>query len=168
MVTHIDGLITHPCGIAIQVLSHTIAWWRHQMETLSVLLALCEGNPPVTGGFPSHRPVTHSFGVFFDLWNKRLRKQSRHRRFEMPSRSLWRHRNNRSVSNSKVKLFWSSPDSIGHRSPSIRHRSDTSKSYRYLIDVDPRAGLCYLKRVGHLHANTIVTGDLFMPIHNAL
>ena len=30
------------------------SWWRHQMETLSVLLVLCEGNPPVTGGSP-HR-----------------------------------------------------------------------------------------------------------------
>ena len=27
-------------------------WWRHQMETFSALLALCEGNPPVNGGFP--------------------------------------------------------------------------------------------------------------------
>ena len=25
------------------------AWWRHYVETLSVLLALCEGNPQVTG-----------------------------------------------------------------------------------------------------------------------
>ena len=30
-------------------------WWRHQMETSSALLALCEGNLPVTGGFPSQR-----------------------------------------------------------------------------------------------------------------
>ena len=30
-----------------------ISCWRHQMETFSALLALCEGNPPVTGGFPS-------------------------------------------------------------------------------------------------------------------
>ena len=36
------------------------------METFSVLLALCNGNPPVTGEFPSHRPVTRSFDVFFD------------------------------------------------------------------------------------------------------
>ena len=28
-------------------------WWRHQMETFSALLALCEGNSPVTGEFPS-------------------------------------------------------------------------------------------------------------------
>ena len=27
------------------------SWWRHRMEIFSALLALCEGNPPVTGGF---------------------------------------------------------------------------------------------------------------------
>ena len=43
------------------------------METFSALLALCEGNPTVTGEFPSQRPVTRSFEVFFDLrLNKRL------------------------------------------------------------------------------------------------
>ena len=41
-----------------------LTWWRHQMETFSALLALCEGNPPVTGGFPSQKPVTRSFDVF--------------------------------------------------------------------------------------------------------
>ena len=30
------------------------------METLSVLLALCEGNPQITGGFPSQRGKMHS------------------------------------------------------------------------------------------------------------
>ena len=29
---------------------------HHQMETFSALLALCEGRPWVTDGFPSHRP----------------------------------------------------------------------------------------------------------------
>ena len=49
------------------------------------------GNSPITGEFPSHRPVTRSFGVFFDLrLNKRLSKQSRRRWFETPSRLLWR------------------------------------------------------------------------------
>ena len=71
-----------------------ISWWHHQMETFSALLALCEGNLPVTGGFPSQRPVTQSFDIFFDLrQNKRLSKQSRLRWFETPSRSLWRHCN---------------------------------------------------------------------------
>ena len=35
------------------------------METFSALLALCEGNPPVTGGLSSQTPVTRSFDVFF-------------------------------------------------------------------------------------------------------
>ena len=69
------------------------------METFSVLLALCEGNPLVTGGFPSQRPVTRSFEVFFDLpLNKRLGKQSRRQWFEMLSSSLWRHCNARKLS----------------------------------------------------------------------
>ena len=48
-------------------LGGVVSWWRRQMETFSSLLALCEGNPPVTGGFPSQRPVTRGFGVFFDV-----------------------------------------------------------------------------------------------------
>ena len=43
------------------------AWWRHQMETFSALLAICAGKSPVTGEFPAQRPVTRSFDVFFDL-----------------------------------------------------------------------------------------------------
>ena len=39
----------------------------HQMETFSALLALCAGNSPVNGEFPVQRPVTRSFGIFFDL-----------------------------------------------------------------------------------------------------
>ena len=70
------------------------AWWRHQMETFSALLAICAGNLPVPGEFPAQRPVTRSFDVFFDLRpNKRLRKQSWGWWFETLSRPLWRHRN---------------------------------------------------------------------------
>ena len=48
-----------------------------------MLLAPCEGNPSVIGGFPSQRPVTQSFDIFFDLrLNKRLNKQSGRRWFE--------------------------------------------------------------------------------------
>ena len=39
----------------------------------SMLLALCEGNPPVTRWFPSQRSVTQSFHVMFSL-NKQLSK----------------------------------------------------------------------------------------------
>ena len=34
--------------------------------TFPALLALCEGNSPVIGEFPSQRPVTRSFDVFFN------------------------------------------------------------------------------------------------------
>ena len=70
------------------------SWWRHQKETYSASLAfVTAGNSPVTGEFPSHRPVTRSFDVFFDLrlkngWvnNKDVGDLRRHR-------SLWRHCN---------------------------------------------------------------------------
>ena len=32
-------------------------WWRHQMETFSALLAICAGNSPVPGEFPSRGSV---------------------------------------------------------------------------------------------------------------
>ena len=37
------------------------------MGRISALLTFCAGNSPVTGEFPSQRPVTRSFDVFFDL-----------------------------------------------------------------------------------------------------
>ena len=84
-----EARTSQPC---VKGESVSISRRRHQMETFSALLVLCEGNLPVTGEFPSQRPVTRSFEVFFDLrLNTRLSKQSRRRWFEMPSRSLWRH-----------------------------------------------------------------------------
>ena len=70
------------------------AWWHHQMETFSTLLALCAGNSPVTGEFPALRPVTRSFNVFFDLrLNKWLSKQLWGWWSETPSCPLWCHCN---------------------------------------------------------------------------
>ena len=70
------------------------AWWRHQMETFSALLAICAGNSPVPGEFPTQRPVTRSFDFFFDLpLNNRLSKQSWGWWFETLSGPLWRHSN---------------------------------------------------------------------------
>ena len=78
-------------------------------SSFSALLAIFAGNASVTIIVPSQRPVSRGFGVFVDLrLNKRLRKQSRRRSFETPSRSLWRHCSgmltlavlNRSVTNS--------------------------------------------------------------------
>ena len=64
------------------------------METFSALLAICAGNSPVPGEFPTQRPVTRGFDVFFDLSpNKRLSKQSWGWWLEMLSRPLWRNCN---------------------------------------------------------------------------
>ena len=56
------------------IIDHVIeSWWRHEMETLSALLAFCAGNSSATGEFPSQRPVTQGFDVLFDRRvNKRL------------------------------------------------------------------------------------------------
>ena len=81
-----------------ELTSSSCAWYMMMLSngTFSTLRALFAENSPVTSEFPSQRPVTQrlSFGVFFDLrLNKQLRKQSRCRWFEMPSCSLWHHRN---------------------------------------------------------------------------
>ena len=64
-------------------------WWRHQMETFSALLAICEGSPR---WIPPQRPVTRSCDVFVDLrLNKRLSKHWWGWWFETLSHPLWRH-----------------------------------------------------------------------------
>ena len=64
------------------------------MEIFSALLALCAGNSPVNGEYPSKRPVKRSFYVFFDLrLNKHLSKQSCGWWFETPWCPLWRNGN---------------------------------------------------------------------------
>ena len=62
--------------------------------TTSALLAICAGNSPISGEFPSQRPLTRRFDVFFDLrLNKRLNEQWWGWWFETPSHPLWRHSN---------------------------------------------------------------------------
>ena len=104
----------------MDVISYPWSWWRHQMETLSALLAVCEGNSPVTGEFHAQRPVTRSFDVFFDLClYKRLSKQSWGWRFKTPSRPLWLHRNvvKKGVSISHQTLAWITLDSNHPNTP---------------------------------------------------
>ena len=84
-------VLTYFCHGNIYILMWFVFMMTSQMETFSTLLALCAGNLPVTGEFPSQRPVTQNFDVLFDLrLNKRLNKQSIRRWFETPSHSLWR------------------------------------------------------------------------------
>ena len=83
---------------------------NHQMETFSALLAICAGNSPVTGEFPSQRPVTRSFDIFFNLrLNKRLSKQSWGWWFDTPSCPLWCHCNEVWSENNEVGEPWHTP-----------------------------------------------------------
>ena len=70
-------------------------WWRHQMETFSALLALCEGNHRSLADSPyKKKPVMRSFDVFFDLrLNKRWTDNRDSSDYYTPSRSLWHHCN---------------------------------------------------------------------------
>ena len=78
---------------------------------VSVIITVTSHEPhgvtgPLCGEFPSQRPVTRSFDVFFDLrLNKRLSKQSWGWCFDTPSRSLWRHCNAVQISNSIPKVI---------------------------------------------------------------
>ena len=91
-----------------QILVYIYIWWRfantwrHQMDTFSALLALCAGNSPVTGEFPTQTPVTRSFDVFFDLrLNKQLSNQSWGWWFETLSCPLSRQYNDKSATTIK-------------------------------------------------------------------
>ena len=96
--------LTGEINCYIKQQSYERPWWRHQMETFSASLAICAGNSPVPSEFPTQRPVTRSFDVFFDLRpNKRLSKQSWGWWFETPSHSLWRHRNAKKTTH---RLWW--------------------------------------------------------------
>ena len=45
---------------------------HHGMETFSAFLVLCDGNPPVTGGFPSQRASNAGFDVVFYVNRNKL------------------------------------------------------------------------------------------------
>ena len=75
-------------------------------KTFSVLLPICVGNSLITGEFPTQRPLTRSFDVFFDMrLNKRLSKQSWGWWFETSSRPIWRHCNVIILNLSKIEWF---------------------------------------------------------------
>ena len=49
-------------------LADTTTGWRHQKETVSALLALCEGNPPLTGRFLLQRASNVELWCFLCCW----------------------------------------------------------------------------------------------------
>ena len=90
LINRLDGITLGAVSPIYRELEYTIhddvIKWKH----FSALLALCEGNSLVTHEFH----LTKASDIFFDLsldtW---LRKSSRRRWLETPSRSLWCHCN---------------------------------------------------------------------------
>ena len=103
-----DPLLWESIGLQ-RILTRSQLWWGLCMMTSSngsifrVTGPLC-GEFTGPGEFPTQRPVTRSFDVFFDLrLNKRLSKQSWGWWCKALSRPLWRHRNGFfPVSNNKL------------------------------------------------------------------
>ena len=116
-------------------------WWRHQMETFSASLAICAGNSPVPGEYPSQRPVTRSFDVFFDLrLNKRLSKQSWDWWFETLLRPLWRR------CNAKINIFWSigfTVDCNGQRQQ-VCYIENVATCIGFLTGIDADISSCFV------------------------
>ena len=145
------------CDRLEDVWTTTWAWWHHQMETFSALLAIWAGNSPVPGEFLAQRPVTRSFDVFFDLClDKRLSKQSWGWWFETPSWSLWRQCNDvwtiwdQLIYLANVFAMFPSysnivlgeqvgtichPKAASHRKDKIASRRMTASSYEHYSDV---------------------------------
>ena len=139
-VIHFD-LIT-PLGICLQLKINIFykfsvsfqlhTWRRHQMEQFPCHWPFVWGTP-VTGEFPSQRPVIRVFDVLFDLrLNKRLSKQSRRRWFATPSLSLWPHCNDWQIVNLKFHtmfcLWWR-----GRPHPYARSGDRTIKGWELFI-----------------------------------
>ena len=60
------AILSRPQWVNSQGLVMVASWWHHDMEPYSTLLALCEGNPPVTRGFPPQRARNTELKCF--LW----------------------------------------------------------------------------------------------------
>ena len=140
-----------------------LQWWRHQMDTFSALLTLCEGNPPVTGGFHTQRPVTRSFEVFFDLrLNKRLSKQSRRRWFET-SHSLWRHYNGAGHKVRHISWKFLCPSIITKNVPYISNNF-SKWPQKSQLSLAPSMSMVVLKVLPHCGVVT-ARGDIVLGPH---
>ena len=113
---------------------------------------LCAGKSPVSGEFPTQRPVTRSFDVFFDLClHKRLSKQSCGWWFETPASSLWRHCN---VTALREWNHWS-PVDYPHKSPEMR-----SFSVALVVSVNKLLKKPVASEFRHAHVTSLWQHDL--------
>ena len=97
VVRTLAAILSRPQWVNVVRSAREIPWWRHDMETLSPLLYLWEGNPPVTSRFLSHNA---SFDVFFvvriwtnSLMNKLLNKFTTELVFLDAVALMWHHIN---------------------------------------------------------------------------
>ena len=84
------GMLTNYYGFHIIKLN--TAWWRHQMEAFSALLALCEGNSPVAPVNSPHKGQWHG-ALMFSLICAWTNGQTNHR----DAGELRRHRSHNDV-----------------------------------------------------------------------
>ena len=152
------------------------------METFSASLAIWAGNSPVPGEFPTQRPVTRSFDVFFDLrQNKQLSKQSWGWWFETLSRPLWRHRNVKFKVNPGLRISDKTPSINWHKTHVVPAIPRTIP-YKLLTNdnahssaMKVRCGVYFMKtkfHLGHYNAavcdiilyDRIVTGQKWVKI----
>ena len=63
-----DRFLTKRTGNAEYLVFCSFSWWRQDTNTLSAFPALCEENPPITGGFPHKGPgMCGALGFYFVL-----------------------------------------------------------------------------------------------------
>ena len=133
-----------PKQLTLSVISNTISlirwhfrnsgWWYHDMETLSVLVPLCEKNPPITGrcprDSPRDRPAIRSFDIVFVVSMKSLlNKRCSCRWFEMPWHSCDSTLMQWEISRPTKSLF-------GHKQKTdavLSHMSHRMRSWRHIF-----------------------------------
>ena len=142
------------------------------VEIFSALLALCEGKLLVTGEFPSQRPMTKSFDVFFYLrLNKRLSKRSGCWWFETPSCPLWHHCNvfAGSVSCYKQTMFERGRDVGNPLASLISFVSNVQLAFFVYISLYKNKGIQRIPVFHDLTLNNgkwakLLFGDILLPI----
>ena len=138
-----------------------LSWWRHQIEAFSELLALCAGNWPVTGEFPSQRASDAELWCFFDVGhNKQLNQPSSCWWFEAPCRPLWRHFNVNweQMCSSVTLLIWKS--FMYHDMKEL-----WCDNMRIEPDFVPSFFSCLLFRSVHIILSCVSTSQFYWPLY---